>query len=184
LIEPAVESRNDIGKLAGRFAGAQVGSQIGLARVQKRMLVEPPTDIVKAPLGRSQILARRALIDVCGDTIVVLARPGGLDGFAVCAIADDRVEPFADRHAGAARGFRAFRALAALRLPLAKERQMSCPHPRFDRRGAGAGRPNVNRSLTSGTARAALYPRFQFLRVTVNGPLIFRAGTAALRYFG
>jgi hypothetical protein len=35
-----------------------------------------------------------------------------------------------------------------------------------------------------GTARATLYPQFQFLRVTVNGRLIFRAGAAALRYFG
>ena len=39
-------------------------------------------------------------------------------------------------------------------------------------------------SLTRGTTHAALYPRLQFLRLTVNGRLISRAGAVALGYFG
>ena len=132
-IEPAIEVGNDVGKLARGLLGAQIGPQIGLVGVEARKLIEPATDVVKAILDLGQIFGRRttvmiethgaaarrqrACIDVRGVPVVVLQQPSqlrsGIVRVALGAIADDRVEPFADRHAGTARGF--LRGIARLR---------------------------------------------------------------------
>jgi hypothetical protein len=94
LVEPAIEAPNDVDQLA-RLFDAQLGPQIALADVQARKLIELATDLIEAPSD----LGHLGGVVVVGSGVL-----GRLGLFVPGVIADDRVEPLADRHAGAARG--------------------------------------------------------------------------------
>ena len=64
LVEPAIELPKDVGELARRLFGVQVGPQIGLRRVVARQLIELATDLVEAPPDLGDILGRRAAVMV------------------------------------------------------------------------------------------------------------------------
>ncbi len=111
LVEPAVEVPDDIDDLA-RLFDPQVGPQIALADIQAGKLFELAADLIEAPPelghfigGRVEVPVVVRLIDAGGIVVVGLVVPGRRALVVPGAVADDRVEPLADRYAGAARGF-------------------------------------------------------------------------------
>ena len=115
MVEPAVEIPDDIDDLA-RLLDPQIGPQIALADIQVGKLFELAADLVEAPPELGHLIGGRVAVPV----VMMLIDAGGIaGGIAVVGllvpcrrvlvvlgpVADDRVEPLADRHAGAARGF-------------------------------------------------------------------------------
>ena len=174
LVEPPVQLRNDVAERTWRLVAAQAGPQVGLGGVQARKLVDLAALVGRPFEVRTRLCGRRTRARRIGRW-----RLGWL---TVRAVADDRIEPLANRHAGAARGL----AGALARLPphaLDLPRYARC-HARIHgsaRREAGAAHYEPL-PAEEGAVRTALFARFAVFAAYGKWTVNFRAPMTALRY--